>query len=274
MKQLSLFDFQQLRNPGPTDVVSTADAVISELELTPPIDTEVVASYLDVSRIEEMELEAAGCLICDGRDVSIQVRASDGVPRQRFTIFHECTHIFFRGFERQTRYRCSPSVIPARDKDLEAMCDQGASSLLLPERFLRADLIEADFGMATLMHVSDTYQASFEASGHRIVDLAPYPILFVVLELNQKPSERYDPLAEPKLRVRTARGSGGWPYIPTHKSVTEDSPLGRALQGEVVHERTTLNGLAREPVPSVEVSARPMPHSGRERVLALYRRIP
>ena len=36
----------------------------------PPVDPKVVASYLDVSRIEEMELEAAGCLICDGRDIS------------------------------------------------------------------------------------------------------------------------------------------------------------------------------------------------------------
>ena len=274
MAPLSLFDFQQLRNPGPTDVVAAADAVISELELTPPIDTEVVASYLDVSRIEEIELEAAGCLICDGRDVSIQVRASDNFQRQRFTIFHECTHIFFRGFERQTRYRCSPSVIPGRDKDLEAMCDQGASSLLLPERFVRADLLESDFGTATLMDVADTYDASLEASGHRIVDLAPYPTLFLVLEVNRKPSERSKPLAEPKLRVRTARGNGGWPFIPPHKSVTEDSPLGRALLGEVVHERTTLDGLARDPVPSVEVCARLVPRSDRERVLALFRRIP
>ena len=274
MKQLSLLEFQRLRNPGPTDVAVTADAVIAELGLEPPINTGVVASYLDVSRIEEMELEAAGCLICDGRDVSIHVRASDGVQRQRFTIFHECTHTFFRGFELQPRYRCSPSVIPSEDKDLEAMCDQGAGAFLLPERFLRANLREADFGMATLMDVADTYHASLEASGHRIVDLAPYPTLFVVLEVNLKPSERSNPLAEPKLRVRTARGSGGWPFIPSHKSVTEDLPLGRALLGEVVHERTTLDGLARDPVPSVEVSACLVPHSGRERVLALFRRIP
>ena len=274
MKQLSLFEFQRLCNPGPADVAATADAVIAELALTPPIDTEVVASYLDVSRIEEMELEAAGCLICDGRDVSIQVRASDGVLRQRFTIFHECTHTFFRGFELQPRYRCAPSVMPGRDEDLEAMCDQGASSLLLPERYLRANLLEADFGMATLMDVAETYQASLESSGHRIVDLAPSPTLFVVLEVNQKPSEHYDPHAEPKLRVRTARGTGGWPFIPPHKSVSDNSPLGRALQGEVVHEPTTLDELSRESVPNVEVSARLVPNNGRMRVLALYRRSP
>ena len=274
MKQLSLLEFQRLRNPGPADVVSTADAVIEELGLVPPVDPKVVASYLDVSRIEEMELEAAGCLICDGRDISIQVRASDGVPRQRFTIFHECTHTFFRGFELQPRYRCSPSLMPGRDDDLEAMCDQGASSLLLPERHLRDHLLQADFGIETLTDVAETYQASLEASGHRIVDLAPYPTLFVVLEVNQKPSQCGDPHAEPRLRVRTARGTSGWPFIPTHKSASINSPLVRALQGEVVHEPTTLDELSRESVPNVEVSARLVPNNGRMRVLALYRRSP
>lgn len=277
MKQLSLPEFQRLRNPGPADVVSRADAIIDELGLKPPIDTKVVASYLDVSRIAQTELEVAGCLICDGHDITIHVRASDGVGRKRFTIFHECAHTFFtffHGFEQEPQYRCTPSAKPGRDNDLEALCDQGASSLLLPERYLRDHLVEADFGMATLMAVAETYQASLEASGHRIVDLAPYPTLFIVLEVNQKPSERYQAHAEPKLRVRAARGSGGWPFIPKHKSVSTDSPLWRALQGEVVDERTTLNELSSVPVPNVELSARLMPYNERMRVLALYRRDP
>ena len=272
MKQLSLLEFQRLRQPRPTDVIAVADDVIEELALTPPIDPGVVASYLDVSRIEETELDVAGCLICDGHDIMIRVRASDGAPRRRFTIFHECVHTFFRGFELQPRYRCEPSAIPKADNDQEAMCDQGASSLLLPRKYLGADLLNADFGIETLMEVAETYEASLEASGHRIVDLAPYPTLFVVLEVNLKPSEFGDPRAEPKLRVRAARSRGDWPFIPAHKSASADSPLGRALRGEVVHERTILDELSREPVPDVEVSARIVPHNGRERVLALYRR--
>ena len=272
MKQLSLIEFQRLRQPGPKDVVAVADAVIDELGLAPPIDPRVVASYLDVSRIEEAELDAAGCLICDGQEITITVRASDSWERRRFTIFHECTHTFFQGFEQQPRYRCSPKVMPGQDNDLEALCDQGASSLLLPQGFLRTDLLEADFGLATLMEVAETYQASLEATGHRIVDLAPYPTLFVVFEVNCKPSERGDAQAEPKLRVRTARSRGGWPFIPQHKSVSSDSPPGRALLGEVVNEHTTLSELSREPFSDVEVSARLVPNGGRMRVLALYRR--
>ena len=272
VQQLSLFEFQRLREPRPADVVAAADAVIEELALTPPIDPEVVASFLDVSRIEEAKLDVAGCLICDGLDVTIKVRASDGATRRRFTILHECVHTFFQGFELQPRYRCEPPFPPGTDNDLEAMCDQGASSLLLPRKYLKADLFNADFGIETLMSVAETYQASLEASGHRIVDLAPYPTMFIVLEVNRKPSERGDPRAEPNLRVRTARSRGDWPFIPAHKSVSSDSPLGRAMQGEVVHEHTILDELSREPVPDVEVSARIVPHNGRTRVLALYRR--
>ena len=272
VNQLSLLEFQGLPEPGPADVVAVADSLIRELALTPPIDPSVVASYLDVSRIEETELDVAGCLICDGGEIAIKVRASDGVARRRFTIFHECVHTFFQGFEQQPRYRCAPSVRPGRGSDLEAMCDQGASSLLLPQRFLQADLVNADFGIETLMDVAETYEASLEASGHRIVDLSPYPTMFVILEDSLKPSQRGDPSAEPRLRVRTARGQGGWPFIPRHKSVSIDSPLGRARQGEVVHEHTILDELTREPVPDVEVSARILPYNGRKRVLALYRR--
>lgn len=272
MKQLSLLEFHRLRQPGPTDVVAVADSVINELALTPPINPEVVASYLDVSRIEETDLGFAGCLICDGRGVTIRVNASDAEARRRFTIFHECVHTFFRGFELQPRYRCTPSAAPRRDSDLEALCDQGASSLLLPQRYLKPQLADADFGIQTLMDVAETYQASLEASGHRIVDLAPNPTMFIILEDSLKPSQRGDPHAKPKLRVRTARSRGDWPYIPTHKSVSTDSLLGRAMQGEIVHEQTILDELPREPVPDVEISARMMPYNGRKRVLALCRR--
>jgi hypothetical protein len=272
VKQLSLLEFQGLPEPGPSDVLAVADYLIRDLALAPPIDPSVVASYLDVARIDVTELDVAGCLICDGQDIAIKVRASDGEARRRFTILHECVHTFFQGFEQQPRYRCAPSVLPRRGNDLEAMCDQGAGSLLLPQRYLKGDLVDSDFGMETLMTVAGTYHASLEAAGHRIVDLAPYPTLFVVLEERIKPSQRSDPGAEPRLRVRAARSRGDWPYIPTHKSVSIHSPLGRAMQGEMVHEHTILDELPREPVPNVEVSAQLVPYNGRKRVLALYRR--
>ena len=181
---------------------------------------------------------------------------------------------FFQGFELLPRYRCAPSTMQQQDDGLETMCDKAASSLLLPEEHLKGDLLEADFGMATLMDVAETYQASLEATGYRIVDLAPYPTLFIVLEVGLKPSQHGDPLAEPALRVRAGRSRGGRPFIPRHKSVSTDSPLGRALLGEVVHERTILDELTREPIPDVEVSARIAPYNDKMRVLALYRRIP
>lgn len=272
MKQLSLLEFQGIPSPQPADVVAVAESVINDLCLTPPINPKLVASALDVSRIVETELDVSGCLVCDGRDVTIKVRASDGPARRRFTIFHECVHTFFRGFEQRTRYRCSPSAVRRQAADLESMCDLGASSLLLPRKFVRADLLCADFGIETLVRMAKRYGASLEATGHRMVDLSPYPTLFIVLEPDLKPSQNKESGAKPKLRVRAARGGGGWPFVPKHKSVSPGSPLGRALAGEDVQEQTILNEVTREQVPNVEVSARLFPFRNKRRVLALYRR--
>ena len=273
MKQLSLLAFDRLHRPGPADVTALADEIITELGLTPPIDPKVVASYLDISAIEPADIDVAGCLICDGHDITIKVRQSDDPRRQRFTVFHECSHTFFQGFEEQPRYRCAPVAIPGQDSDLESLCDQGASALLLPERFVRSDLLQADFGIDTLAQLANDYDASLEATGHRIVDAAPYPTLFVVLEEALKPSERNDSTATPKLRVRSARGCGNWPFVPKHKSAEADSPLGRALDGEIVNERATLDGIVANAVDNVEVSARLMPRQGRRRVIALFRQL-
>ncbi len=272
MKQLSLLEFNRLHQPLPGDVAALADTIITELALTPPIDPKIVASYLGISKIEPADIDVAGCLICSGTDVTIKVRKTDGPGRQRFTIFHECSHTFFQGFERQPRYRCAPSTTLGQNAELESLCDQGASALLLPQSYVRDNLANADFGIQTLTDMSSVYEASLEATGHRIVDLAPYPTLFVVLEEASKPAERNDPHAVPKLRVRSARGRGAWPFIPKHKSAREDSPLGRALEGEVIHELTTLDGVCQEQIGNVEVSARLIPRQGRRRVLALYRR--
>jgi len=273
MKQLSLLEFDRLRQPSPADVVALADEIIAELTLEPPINPAIVASYLDIARIERADIDVAGCLICDDGDMTIKVRIRDGVARQRFSIFHECSHTFFQGFERQPRYRCAPSSTPGQNADLEALCDNGASALLLPRSFVRSDLLQADFGVDTLMEMAATYEASLEATAHRMVDLSPFPTLFVVLEERLKPSEHDKPDAAPKLRVQTARGRGRWPYIPKHKSVCGRSPLARALEGEVVNELTTLDGISSTRVEGVEVSARLIPHRGLRRVLALYRQL-
>ena len=129
------------------------------------------------------------------------------------------------GYQRQMQLRCDPPTTNRTKATLEVLCDVGASELLLPHRFLEADLAAADFGMQLVADSAEAYDASLQATGHRIVDLWPEATMFLVAEVRNKPSERSDPLAPAKLRVVYTWCRGRWPFIPRHKSVDAGDPL-------------------------------------------------
>lgn len=204
------------------------------------------------------------------------MRNSDHPRRQRFSGFHEVAHTFMPGYQLQMQVRCDPPYTDAAEVDLETLCDVGASELLLPRRMVVADLTRADFGIQTMMNVADVYEASLQASGHRVVDLWPEDAMFLVAEVQNKPREHDDPTAPAKLRVSYAWRGGRWPYIRRFKSINPGDPLERALQGELVDELTTLTGISAHDVERVHISARYCPYTSttgerRARVLALYR---
>jgi len=209
--------------------------------------------------------------------MEIRLRKSDHPRRQRFSGFHEVAHTFMPGYQLQIQWRCDPPRTDRSKLDLEALCDIGAGELLLPRRLLRPDLDSAAFGMQTVCDVADTYEASLQAAGHRLVDLWPEDAMFLVAEVQNKPSERSTPTAAPRLRVSYAWTRGNWPFIRPFKSVDEHDPLARTLNGELVEEITTLTTISAHDVEGVHVSARLCPFidsAGRHhlRVLALYRR--
>lgn len=292
----SLLETERTRRQGAADadcVRAIAARVVRELDFTqPPVDVEMVASYLGVSEIRrDVHLLEAGCLTCDGNRLEIRVRAGDGPARQRFTVCHECGHTFFPGFARQTRYRCTPgqvqppslraspsglvSPVDREARELEQLCDLAASELLLPEALFAPDARASVFALSSVIALTDEYEASLEATARRFVLSQPEPSAFVVFRPAQKPSE-YGSDAPAQLRVTASTISGGgWPFIPRHKSVQVGGPFERALQGELVHEMAMINDIF--PTPQhVEVSAQLFPYrrAGQMemRVLALLRR--
>jgi hypothetical protein len=238
----------------------------------------MVASYQGVAEVRRCLLPNAGCLVTDpqtGR-TEIRLRATDHPRRQRFSGFHEVTHTFMPGYRLETQWRCDPSPARLAKAQLEQLCDVGASELLLPRRHVGTDIEEAGFGMQTVFDLTDAYQASVQASAHRLVDLWPEDALLLVAELANKPADGAG--AEPRLRVQYARASGAWPFVRRHKSIREEDPLSRALAGELVDERAVLSGVCAGEVDGLEVSARLCPYTDAEgarhdRVIALYRRL-
>lgn len=279
MQQLSLLEQSRRDDPSCDDrthVARMAQRVLDELQARPPIDLGMVASYQGVAAVRECSLPNAGCLITDpdsGR-VEIRVRAGDHRRRQRFTGFHEIAHTFMPGYQLTIQWRCDPLPSGLAKRELEQLCDIGAAELLLPRRAFVADLRRASFGMDAVFGLADAYDASVQATAHRVVGLWPEDVLLVVADVATKPRDAAG--AEPRLRIQYSAARGQWPFIPRHKSIDDDEPLTRALAGELVDERTTLRGFCTEAVAGLDVSARLCPYTDdqgerHDRVLALYR---
>jgi hypothetical protein len=273
--QLSLLEQARLEIPSASDaerVAIVAERLIAELDVRPPIDLEIVASWQGVERIDVAEIPWAGCLINVGGRILMKLRRGDSRRRRRFTGFHEIGHTFCPGFRLEPQFRCNPPT--PMQSPLEVLCDVAASELLYPRHLVERDLARADFGLETVVALADDYDGSLESAGHRFVSLWSEDTLMLVLEPGLRREEEGTD-ASPKLRVRSVHAKGAWPFIPHNKSVEADHPLGRALLGELVHEKGQLEGLCSSS-PEVELSARLVPY-GRDgervdRVMALYRR--
>jgi hypothetical protein len=265
MKPLSDLDLARLDSPGTPDaqlVIQLAQRTLDELAMEPPVSHEVVASMRDIITIEEAAIPWAGCLVPGPAGLQMTLRVGDCWGKKRFTAFHEVKHTFLPGFSILVQYRCDPAtppdVIQARDADLEVLCDIGAAELLFPRRAFHADLAGNAPTMQLVEDLSSRYDASLEATARRVVALHPESTMVIALEPARKPSQ---PHAEPALRVQWVQATGRWPYVPKHKSVPDDSPLGRALQGELVDETASLGMLASAVTDSVRINAGLYPYT-------------
>lgn len=277
-QQLSLLELHRLRDPSASDVAHVeriASEVIAELGERPPVSLEVVASYRDIAEIRlEDDLPFAGSLTPGPDRLVVRLRASDTPERRRFSGFHEVGHTFQPGYREVRNFRCDSGPGTLVRDPVESLADVAGAELLMPRSFFVADVLDADFGMDTVVALASAYEASIEATALRYVQLRPEPTLLIVLAPGVRKSERGDPDAVPELRVVYSRGRGAWPFVPRNKSAERGGPLHRAHLGELVDEMATLSDLELEG-PAVRISARPVgyrtPTGGlRDRVLALY----
>lgn len=273
----SLLEAARSADPTATDeglIVAIARELVDDLDLEPPVDPAMVASYQGIRRIEHAMIPWAGCLIPGEGEVVIRVRSTDTPGRQRFTALHEVVHTFFPGFRYTTQYRCTPQPLSTkRTADVEVLCDIGASELLLPHRHCSNMLAAASFDLDSVEELARVCESSLEAAARRFVALWPEPCLLVRLERMTKPSA---PNGSPKLRISSAVSSGEWPFLPRFKSLPDDHILVTCLEHDDLRCVTDLNAVAR--TGPIEVHARFYPFydnegAHRERILLLARRL-
>ena len=257
---LSALETALERNPqaSPDDLIQDLAAELVDLgEVTPPVDLRLLASIQGIERVEETMSSYSGCLIKKDGRFRIQVNALEPVRRQNFTIGHEICHTLLPGFTLSTNFRCTPGRSTPRqtnELNIEWLADVGASELVLPRRYVKADFADNPFGWETLEEIGDLYQASLEATARRFVRLSPDPAFFVRLQFDTSNTN-----SRPELRVRHASWSHQLNvFIPPKKSVPRTHPLFRATQGEFVDEVADMSCLR---VPGeFRVSARPYPY--------------
>ena len=238
-RQRSLFEQYSAANRGLSDeavVRALCEDLLDEGEVEPPVDVGLLASLRGIVRIRQSPQAPAGMLAKDGGQLTVTVRATDGHERRRFTVLHEAGHTMFPGYLEVPRYRCKGP----KDRE-EQLCDIAASELLLPRRFLIPDLVEVGFGMGAVEQLASSYEASIESTALRVTDLWPARAMLLVFSVCHKPIEKgREASVEPKLRLNYAHSRGRWPFARRHKSVGENSPIGRAMRGEIVDEIGTL----------------------------------
>lgn len=257
MSGLSLLEHARAARPGVDDtnlVIDIASGLVDEMELEPPVDAELVASWQGIAAVEEAHSEWAGCLVPTSDGLIIRVRESDGWTRQRFTILHEVAHTFMPGFRIENQYRCLPGK--PRD-DIEALCDLAASELLMPRALVADYLAGARLGFDLVEDIAATFDASLEATARRVVTLWSRPALFVQLEHRTAPREPAG--AEPKLRVEAFHAQGPWPHIPKHKSLDLAHPAYDALAGSEITIVGSLDSLCKKRLGDLEIHARSYP---------------
>jgi hypothetical protein len=272
----SLLEEARRRDPRATDeelISAVAADLVELLDLQPPVEPELVASYQGIGRIERSPLRWAGCLLTESDELVIRVRDTDTPGRQRFTIFHEIAHTFLPGYRHAPQYRCTPLATTSRRDPSEVLCDVAASELLMPARYVRTVIADASFDLDSVHALAENCDASLEAAARRFVSMWPEPCLLLRMEVTTKPR---DPTGQPNLRVTSTVANGPWPYMPQHKSVRDAHVLNQCLDGNVVDCVADLDDLAKQSPGSLELHARHYPFVdsegvNRERVLVLAR---
>jgi Zn-dependent peptidase ImmA (M78 family) len=147
----------------------------------PPVPVENLARALEIDvRYSPGKEDVSGALIRDGESVVIAVNSAQHENRQRFTIAHEIGHfLLHKGtqvhFDEDFRvnYRNAVSSEATNIGEIEA--NRFAAALLMPEDFLRRDLLrlqpDHERINETIQSLSVRYKVSTRAIELRLVNL-------------------------------------------------------------------------------------------------------
>ncbi len=141
----------------------------------PPFCPKVFASIFDI-RCREVDHDIGGdgrILLYPENKIWIEYRSKRLPERQRFTIFHEFAHTLFPDYcEFLPLHQTSQKKVPDPEREFENLCDLAAAEMLLPLQEFCGDLAGYNrLGFEAIHELRQRYQASIDATTHRLVEL-------------------------------------------------------------------------------------------------------
>ncbi len=140
--------------------------------------------------LEGVMVEEAPCDICSdgrifpkGQQVFIQYAKGQCRERVRFTICHELAHTLFPDCYKRERRR---SAAEKADWEFENLCNIAASEFLFPLEEFASDLGGTKLTALQLKNLAVRYDASVDATAHRVISLSKHPSC-VVFATHQDP---------------------------------------------------------------------------------------
>ena len=128
-----------------------------------PVDVQAVATRLGARVVfADLDDEVSGFLLLERKLITIAVNKSHHFNRQRFTIAHECGHLYLHAdhgdqiwVDKQTTLFYRDSNASSGEQRAEIQANQFAAGLLMPEQLLLDNLVSE-------MREADVYQLALK----------------------------------------------------------------------------------------------------------------
>ena len=130
------------------------------------------------------DIRSDGRIFPKGKQIFIQYAKGQCHERTRFTICHELAHTLFPDCYKRERRR---SAAEKAEWEFENLCNIAASEFLFPLEEFSVDMGEAKLTAQQLRNLAARYEASVDATAHRVVSLSSHPSCVVFATYQEPP---------------------------------------------------------------------------------------
>lgn len=177
----SVIELLKEGRPGetaPDIIVRKARAIIEKAmsfgwaKDAPPFDPDLLADIEGIIvQPAPCDIRSHGRIFPKGDKVYIEYDPNQSEERRRFTICHEIAHTLFPDCYKRERRR-TPSK---EDKQVEDLCNLGASEMLFPSKYFEHDMASREVTGDRIVELATRYHASIDATSRKVINALDYP---------------------------------------------------------------------------------------------------